>query len=66
MSRYEIKYALFELNISGTISYAQMFIAGALLDELTNEQVSALAPTYHDALLSLIEQDPKTVLEVEK
>ena len=61
MSRYEIKYALFELNIGGVISHAQMFIAGALLDSLSDEQVEKLAPTYAEALLELICLDPKDV-----
>jgi len=61
MSRYEIKYALFELNIGGVISHAQMFIAGALLDSLSDEQVEKLAPTYAETLLELINEHPKDV-----
>lgn len=61
MSRYEIKYALFEFNIGGVISHAQMFIAGALLDSLSDEQLERLAPTYAEALLELIDENPKDV-----
>jgi len=61
MNRYEIKYELYELNINGQISDAQMFICGALLDELTDNQVESLAPTYADGLLGLIDLDPKDI-----
>lgn len=63
MTRYQIKYELYELNINGVISDAQTFIAGALLDSLNDEQVNDLAPTYADTLLALIELDPATILQ---
>jgi len=63
MLRYEIKYELFEMSINGVISQAQVFIASALLDSLTDEQVSNLAPTYADTLLALIELKPVDALK---
>lgn len=58
MPRYNIKYELYRLNIKGFICTAQMFIASALLDSLTDEEIEELAPTYTDSLLDLIHLNP--------
>ena len=60
MLRYNIKYKLYELSRKGSISDAQTFIAGALLDSISDEQLDDLGPTYVDTLLALIELDPET------
>jgi len=57
-TRYVVKYELFELRTKGIITDAQMFIAGALLDSLNDDQLESLAPTYADALLQLSSAKP--------